>query len=100
MCGQVFTARCYACAVLLPWACVRVCLYVTSRCSTKTAKHVITQTKPHDSSGILFFDAKDLREIRPGSPHTGTPNADGVGQNRRFVYDTHRTMEATRSRHG
>jgi len=28
--------------------------------------------------------AKDLREIRPGSPPTGTPNAGGVGQNRRL----------------
>jgi len=35
--------------------CLSVCLSVTSRCSTKTAKHRITQTTPHDSSGILFF---------------------------------------------
>ena len=36
---------------------VSVCLSlcVTSRCSTKTAKHRITQTKPHDSSGTLVF---------------------------------------------
>ena len=33
--------------------CLSVC--VTSRCSTKTAKHRITQTKPHDSSGTLVF---------------------------------------------
>ena len=52
-----------------------VCLSVTSRCSTKTAKLRITQG---DSS-----DAKDLREIRPGSPATGAQNADGVGQTRR-----------------
>jgi len=34
-----------------------VCLYVsvTSRCSSKTAKHRITRTKPHDSTGILVF---------------------------------------------
>jgi len=30
-------------------------LSVTSRCSTKTAKHCITQTKPHDSPGNLVF---------------------------------------------
>ena len=35
------------------WLCVCVC--VTSRCSTKTAEHRITQTKPHDSSGTLVF---------------------------------------------
>jgi len=29
-------------------------------------------------------DAKDLREIRLGSPPTGAPNACGVGQNRRL----------------
>jgi len=46
---------------------VCVCLSVTSRCSINTAKHRITQTKPHDSPGTLvFFHAKDLREIRPG----------------------------------
>ena len=31
---------------------------------------------------LSFSDAKDLREIRPGSPPTRAPNAGGVGQNR------------------
>ena len=31
-----------------------------------------------------FSEAKDLREVRPGSPPTGAPNAGGVGQNRRL----------------
>jgi len=44
---------------------------VTSRCSTKTAKHRITKTKPHDSSRTLVFGAKDLREIRRGHPVLG-----------------------------
>jgi len=39
--------------------------------------HTIVQ----DSS---FFEAKDLREIRPGSPPTRAPNAGGVDQNRRL----------------
>jgi len=56
---------------------------VTSRSTTKTAKHRITQTTPHDSPG-KFSVAKDLREIRPGSLSTGAPNAGGVGQNRRL----------------
>jgi len=35
--------------------------------------------KPHDSTGIQFSGAKDLREIRPVSPPTVAPNAGGVG---------------------
>jgi len=42
------------------------------------AGHRITQTIPHDSPGILVSVAKDLREIRPGSPPAGAPNAGGV----------------------
>ena len=34
---------------------VSVCLSVTSRCSTKTAKRRITQTTPHDTPGSLVF---------------------------------------------
>ena len=34
---------------------VSVCLSVTSRCSTKTAKRKITQTTPHDSQETLVF---------------------------------------------
>jgi len=33
---------------------------------------------------LWFSDAKDFREIRPGLPPTGAPNAGGVGQNRRL----------------
>jgi len=36
------------------------------------------------AQGHYFSDAKDLREIRPGSSPTGAPNAGGVGQNRRL----------------
>jgi len=60
------------------------CPSVTSRCSTKTARRRITQTRPHDTPGTLVFCYKDLRKIRPGSPPTGAPNAGGVGQNRRL----------------
>jgi len=34
---------------------VSVCLSVTSRCSTKTAKRRITHTTPHDTPGTLVF---------------------------------------------
>jgi len=49
----IFTARCYASAVLdmdlCPSVSVCVCLSVTSRCSTKTAKRRITKTTPDDT---------------------------------------------------
>ena len=51
----IFTARCYASAVLAMALCPSVRLFVTSRCSTKTAKRRITQTTPHDSTGTLVF---------------------------------------------
>ena len=46
-----FTARCCASAVLA----MGLCLSVTSRSSTKTAKQRITQTTPHDTPGTLVF---------------------------------------------
>jgi len=60
-------------------------LSVTSRCSTKTAKLRITQQHHTIPQGLLFSEVKDLREIRPGSPPTGAPNAGGVGQNRQLL---------------
>ena len=70
-----------------PWACV--CLSVCVRLSqvgvllkrlnggSQKQHHTIPQR-------LQFSDAKDLREIRPGSPPTRAPNAGGVGQNRRL----------------
>ena len=79
---SVFTARCYASAVLAMGPCSSVCVClsvsVTSRCSTKTAKRRITQTTPHDTPESLVFWRQSLREIRLGSPPTGAPNAGGV----------------------
>jgi len=34
---------------------VSACSFITSRCSTETAKRKITQTMPHNSPGILVF---------------------------------------------
>ena len=51
----VFTARCYASAVLAMALCPSVCPSVTSRCSTKMAKRRITQTTPHDTPKTLVF---------------------------------------------
>ena len=34
--------------------------------------------------GLWFSEAKDFREIPPGSPPAGAPNTGGVAQNRRL----------------
>ena len=55
--SMVFYCNCFYRAML----CIRgtshgpVSVSVTSRSSTKTAKHRITQTVPHNSSGTLVF---------------------------------------------
>ena len=81
---QIFTARCHASAVLAMGLCPCLSVSVTSGSSTKTAKHRINRQHHTTAQGFLFSGAKDLREIRPGSPPTGAPNAGGVGQNRRL----------------
>ena len=45
------------------------------------------------AQGLWFSDAKDLREIRPGSPPTRAPNAGGVGQNRRLLTNSRLYLE-------
>ena len=54
---SVFTARCYASAVLAMALCpsVRLSVRPSVRPSTKTAKRRITQTTPHDSPRTLVF---------------------------------------------
>ena len=61
----------------MPWPCV--CVSVTSQSSTKTAKHRMMQTMPHDSKGLEFSDANSFRNSN-GSPPTGAPNAGRVGR--------------------
>jgi len=82
----LFTARCYASAVLAMGLCpsVSVSVSVTSRCSTKTAKHRITQTTPHDTLGTLVFWRQRSPRNSTGVTPTRAPNAGGVGQNRRL----------------
>jgi len=66
----VFTARCYASAVLAMglWMCLSVSVYVTSRSSTKTAKRRITQTTPRDSPGTNFLMPKISAKFDRGRP--------------------------------
>jgi len=92
----VFTARCYAFAVLAVGLCpsISVCLSVTSRCTTKTAKRRITQTTPHDSSV-----AKDLREIRQRSHPTRAPNAGWVVKIGDFRQITGYILKTVNDRH-
>jgi len=61
---------------------VSVCVSVslTSRNSTKMAKHRNMQTTPYDRPGTLVSDAKNLFEIPTGSSPMGVPNAGGVGR--------------------
>jgi len=80
----VFTARCYASAVLAMGLCPSVSVSVTSRCSTKTAKRRITQTTPHDTPGSLVFWCQ-----RSPRNSTGVTSYEGAecrcgGQNRRL----------------
>jgi len=81
----VFTARRYASAVYAVVVCLSVspsvCSSITSRHSTKTAKHRITKTTSYDSSGTLVFGAKDRNEIRTESPSTWAPNRGELGYN-------------------
>ena len=63
----VFTAQRHASTV---YATV-VCLSVTSRCSTETAKHRIMQTMPHDSTGTLsFLMPKISAKLKWGHPQS------------------------------
>ena len=76
----VFTTQRYASVLLAVVMCLSVCPSVTSRYCIKTATYRITQATPHDSIGTLeFSNAKNLFEIRTGSPPTGAPSKCGVG---------------------
>ena len=77
--------------------------YETIRLSCR-ALLIIVLVRPNLYSagpqGLSFSDAKDLREIRPGSPPTGAPNAGGVGQNRRLSTNNRLYLEnGTRQTH-
>ena len=90
--GVVFTARCYASAVLAMALCPSVCpsqvgvLLKRLNVGSHKQDHTIAQ-------GLQFSEAKDLREIRPGSPPTRAPNAGGVGQNRRLLINSRLYLE-------
>ena len=85
----VFTARCYASVVLAMGLCPSVrlclCLSVTSRCSTKTAKRRITQITPHNTPGsLVFWCQRRPRNSTGVTPYEGAECRWG-GQNRRLL---------------
>jgi len=52
--------------------CLSVRLSATSRSSTKTAKHRISQTKPHDTTGTLvFWSQRSPRNSTGVTPYEG-----------------------------
>ena len=76
---------------------VRVCPYVTSRSSTKTAKRRITQITPHDSPGTLgFWCQRSPRNSTGVTPYEG---AEWVGQNRRLSTNNRLYLENGKDRH-
>jgi len=83
----IFTARCYASAVLAMGLCLSVCLClsVTSRSSTKTAKRRITRTTPHDSPGTLvFWCQRSPRNSTGVTPYEGAECRWGVSKSATF----------------
>ena len=74
----VFTARCYASAVLAMALCLSVRPSVRpSQVGVLLKRLNVGSHKQHHTiaQGLRFSDAKDLREIRPGSPPTRGPSA-------------------------
>jgi len=69
---------------LCPSVSVCVCLSVTSRCSTKTAKRRITQATPHDTPGTLVFWCQRSPRNSTGVTPYESAECRWGGQNRRL----------------
>ena len=79
----IFTARCYASAVLATGLCLSVS--VTSQSSTKTAKRRITKTTLHDSPGTLVFWCQRSQRNSTGvTPYKGAECRWGVSKSSTF----------------
>jgi len=90
----VFTARCYASALLAMGLCL--CLYlsvsvrlsVTSRSSTKTAKRRITQTTPQDTPETLVIRCQRSPRNSTGvTPYEGAECRLGGSKSATFDYN-------------
>ena len=95
----LFTARCYASAVLAMGLClclsVCLCLCLSQVSVLLKRLNIGSQKKQHHAIAhrLSFSDAKDLLEIRVGSPPTRAPNAGGVGKNRRLLTNNRLYLE-------
>ena len=81
--------------------CLSVCLSVRlSQVGVLLKRQNVGSHKQHHTipQGRYFPGAKDLREIRPGSPPTRAPNAGGVGQNRRLSTNIRLYLENGKNR--
>jgi len=81
---------------LCPSVSVSVCLSVClPQAGVLLKRQKVGSHKQHHTipQGLNFSDAKDLREIRPGSPPTTASNAGGVGQNRRLLTNSRLYLE-------
>ena len=94
--SAIFTARGYASAVLAMALCPSVrpsvrlsqVVVLLKRLNVGSHKQHVTIAQ-----GLSFPDTIDFRELRPGSPPTGAPNAGGVGQNRRLLTNNRLYLE-------
>jgi len=97
--SRVFTARCYASAVLAMALCPSVRLSVTSRSSTKTAKRRIAQTTPHDTpKTLVFWCQRSPRNSTGVTPYVGAECRWG-GQNRRLSTNSRLYLENGKDRY-
>jgi len=97
---HVITARCYASAVLAMGLCLSVCLCLSQVGDLLKQLNRGSHKQHHTiAQGLWFSGAKDLREIRPGSPPTRAPNAGGVGQNRRLSTNNRYISKTVKDRH-
>ena len=93
----VFTARAML-SRYMPWPCVCLCpsqvgvLLKWLNIGTRKQRHTIAQ-------GLYFSGAKNIFEIRTGSPPTGAPNAGGVGRSYKFRQITHCISKTVQERH-
>jgi len=88
---MVFTARCYASAVLAVRLCLRLSQVGVLLKRVNVGSHKQNRTI---AQGLQFSEAKDVREIRPGSPPAEAPNTGGVGQNRRLSTNNRLYLES------
>jgi len=93
----IFTARCYASAVLAMALCLSICLSVTNRCYIKMAKRRITQTTPHDSPGTLVFWCQRSPRYSTGvTPYGGTKCRWGGSKSATFYIYISKTVQDRR----